>query len=98
MVDRFAIEEPEKKALVWCDDNNNEKILTFSELAKQVNKTANVLKSLGIKKGDAVMKNQIPEEVKTKRLMKLQALLLKQQQKLPTLLQPKSPQPSKIAK
>ena len=25
VVDRFAIEEPEKKALVWCDDNNNEK-------------------------------------------------------------------------
>ena len=55
VVDRFAIEEPEKKALVWCDDNNSEKILTFGELAKQVNKTANVLKSLGIKKGDAVM-------------------------------------------
>ncbi|MBQ1983239.1 MAG: AMP-binding protein [Spirochaetaceae bacterium] len=55
VVDRFAIEEPEKKALVWCDDNNSEKILTFSELAKQVNKTANVLKSLGIKKGDSVM-------------------------------------------
>ena len=55
VVDRFAIEEPEKIALVWCDDHNSEKILTFSELAKQVNKTANVLKSLGIKKGDAVM-------------------------------------------
>ena len=55
VVDRFAIEEPEKKALVWCDDHGNEKILTFSELTKQVNKTANVLKSLGIKKGDAVM-------------------------------------------
>lgn len=55
VVDRFAIEEPEKIALVWCDDHGNEKILTFSELAKQVNKTANVLKSLGIKKGDAVM-------------------------------------------
>ena len=55
VVDRFAIEEPEKIALVWCDDHNSEKILTFSELAKQVNKTANVLKSLGIKKGDSVM-------------------------------------------
>ena len=55
VVDRFAIEEPEKKALVWCDDHGNEKILTFSELAKQVNKTANVLKTLGIKKGDSVM-------------------------------------------
>ena len=55
VVDRFAIEEPEKKALVWCDDHGNEKFISFSELAKQVNKTANVLKKLGIKKGDSVM-------------------------------------------
>lgn len=55
VVDRFAKEEPNKKALVWCDDLGNEKILTFSELSLQVNKTANVLVSRGIKKGDAVM-------------------------------------------
>ena len=55
VVDRFATEEPEKIALVWCDDKGNEKILTFSQMAKNVNKTANVLKSLGIKKGDSVM-------------------------------------------
>ena len=29
VVDRFAIEEPEKKALVWCDDNNSKKFLLF---------------------------------------------------------------------
>ena len=55
VVDRFATEEPEKIALVWCDDKGNEKILTFGQMAKNVNKTANVLKSLGIKKGDSVM-------------------------------------------
>lgn len=55
VVDRFATEDSEKIALVWCDDKKDEKILTFSQMAKNVNKTANVLKSLGIKKGDSVM-------------------------------------------
>ncbi len=55
VVDRFATEDSEKIALVWCNDKGNEKILTFSQMAKNVNKTANVLKSLGIKKGDSVM-------------------------------------------
>ena len=55
VVDRFATEDSEKIALVWCDDKGNEKILTFGQIANNVNKTANVLKSLGIKKGDSVM-------------------------------------------
>lgn len=55
VVDRFATEDSEKIALVWCNDKGNEKILTFGQMAKNVNKTANVLKSLGIKKGDSVM-------------------------------------------
>lgn len=55
VVDRFATEEPEKIALVWCNDKKDEKILTFGQMAKNVNKTANLLKSLGIKKGDSVM-------------------------------------------
>lgn len=55
VVDRYATEDPNKTALIWCDDANNEKILSFSELSKQVNKTVNVLKQRGIKKGDAVL-------------------------------------------
>ena len=55
VVDRFATEDSEKIALVWCNDKGNEKILTFGQMAKNVNKAANVLKSLGIKKGDSVM-------------------------------------------
>lgn len=55
VVDYYAEHEGQKTALVWCDDNNNEKIFTFDYLAKCVNRTANFLKAHGIKKGDAVM-------------------------------------------
>lgn len=55
VVDVYAAQQPDKKALVWCDDNDNEKILTFKDLEYYSNKTASMLKSLGIKKGDSVM-------------------------------------------
>jgi acetyl-CoA synthetase len=55
VVDRYATEAPEKRALVWCDDKDNEKVFTFADMAKCVNKTANYLVNCGIKKGDAVM-------------------------------------------
>ena len=55
VVDRYAREAGEKRALVWCDDFGDEKIFTFAEMSKCVNKTANYLCERGIKKGDAVM-------------------------------------------
>lgn len=55
VLDYYAEHEPERKALVWCDDDGGEKIYTFAELALCVNKTANYLKKRGVKKGDAVM-------------------------------------------
>ena len=55
VVDRYAKEEPNRRALVWCDDDGNEHIYDFAEMALCVNRTANFLKSHGIKKGDAVM-------------------------------------------
>ena len=55
VVDRYAREAGEKRALVWCDDFGDEKIFTFADMAKCVNKTANYLCECGIKKGDAVM-------------------------------------------
>lgn len=55
VVDVYAAQQPDKKALVWCDDNGNEKILTFKDLEDYSNKTASMLKSLGVKKGDSVM-------------------------------------------
>ncbi|WP_342304857.1 AMP-binding protein [Methanolobus sp. ZRKC5] len=55
VVDVYAVQEPDKKALVWCDDNDNEKILTFKDLEYYSNKTASMLNDLGVKKGDSVM-------------------------------------------
>ncbi|WP_094229003.1 AMP-binding protein [Methanolobus psychrotolerans] len=55
VVDVYAAQQPEKKALVWCDDNDEEKILTFKDLEYYSNKTASMLKGMGVKKGDNVM-------------------------------------------
>ena len=55
IVDAWADEEPEKQALVWCDDGGNEKKLTFTDVKKLSNKVANYLKNLGVKKGSVVM-------------------------------------------
>lgn len=55
IVDVWADKEPEKQALVWCDDDGNEKKLTFTDVKKLSNKVANYLKSLGVKKGSVVM-------------------------------------------
>lgn len=55
IVDAWAEQEPEKRALVWCDDHGGEKEFTFTDIKRLSNKTANFLKDLGIKKGDVVM-------------------------------------------
>ncbi len=55
IVDEWAKQEPDKKALVWVNDNNEEKIFTFTDIKKLSNQAANFFKSLGIKKGSVVM-------------------------------------------
>lgn len=55
IIDEYARLEPDRKALVWCNDFGEEKIFTFLDLKKWSCRTANYLKSLGIKKGDRVM-------------------------------------------
>ncbi len=54
-VDRH-LDKGNKPALIWVPENPNEKTikLTYSELYEKVNKFSNVLKNLGVKKGDAV--------------------------------------------
>ena len=55
-IDRYAELTPEKKAIIFEPNNPNEKSKSFTylELLKEVSKTANVLKSIGVKKGDRV--------------------------------------------
>lgn len=54
IVDKYAEIDPNKRALVWCDDNED-KIFTFKDIKEESNKVANFLKKLGIKKGDCVI-------------------------------------------
>ena len=55
VVDEIAGETPDKRALVWCDDNGGEKVFTFQQMKYYSDKAANYFKSIGIKKGDSVM-------------------------------------------
>lgn len=55
IIDRYAKDCPEKRALVWCDDNGEEKTLTFADISVESKRAAYFLSAAGIKKGDAVM-------------------------------------------
>lgn len=44
----------EKPAILWEGENGDSRVLTYKDMWKQVQKLANVLKSLGVKKGDRV--------------------------------------------
>lgn len=55
VVDAIADETPDKRAIVWCNTENEEHIFTFGDIKRLSNKAANVFMSQGIKKGDRVM-------------------------------------------
>jgi acetyl-CoA synthetase len=55
VVDVMAQETPDKRAIVWCNVENEEHIFTFSDVSKYSNKMANVFTNAGIKRGDRVM-------------------------------------------
>jgi len=55
VVDVYAAEQPDKRAIVWCDDDGGEAVFTFGELKYYSDKAANVFWDLGIRKGDTVM-------------------------------------------
>ena len=54
-VDRHAEKTPNEVAIIWeGDDPNNSKTFTYKELKFEVSKFANVLKKMGVQKGDRV--------------------------------------------
>lgn len=55
VVDEWARVEPEKRALVWCDDHDNERTFTFTDISLLSNRVANAFAKMGIGKGDVVM-------------------------------------------
>jgi acetyl-CoA synthetase len=50
-----ALEKPEKRALLWVNDNNEERLFTFREIKRLTDTAANMLVGNGVKKGDKVM-------------------------------------------
>ena len=55
VVDEWAAVEPDKKALLWCNDAGEERTFTFTDIARLSNKAANAFRGLGIAKGDVVL-------------------------------------------
>jgi acetyl-CoA synthetase len=54
-IDRHLATRGDQPALIWeGDDPNTSKTLTYAELSVEVNKFSNVLRSLGVRKGDRV--------------------------------------------
>lgn len=55
VMDELADIRKNSPALVWCNDKEDEKTLTFGDIKTYSDKAANFFTSLGIKKGDFVM-------------------------------------------
>lgn len=65
-VDRHAHATPDKPAIIYeADESEDGRTLTYSELLREVCKTAYVLKQMGVKKGDtvAIYLPMIPEAI-----------------------------------
>lgn len=55
VMDVWAEEQPNKVALIWTNDEGEEKIFTFADLKRESDQTAAYFASLGIGHGDMVM-------------------------------------------
>ena len=55
VVDAIAAEEPEKRAVQWCDEQGHEKMLTFGDISRLSSQAGAYLMAQGIRKGDRVM-------------------------------------------
>ncbi len=55
IVDKLAEKCPDKTAMVYVDNDKNDRYFSFRQIAEETNRTANYLLSLGIKRGDKVM-------------------------------------------
>lgn len=55
IVDAWAAEEPDKKALLWTNDQGEHRQYTYADLKTETDRTAAYFQSLGIGHGDKVM-------------------------------------------
>ncbi|MBO4365174.1 MAG: AMP-binding protein [Eggerthellaceae bacterium] len=55
VVDDIAVNDPDRRAMVWCNPEGEEHVFTFADMKKWSDKTANFLAEQGIGRGDFVM-------------------------------------------
>lgn len=55
VVDDIAVNDPDCRAMIWCNPEGEEHIFTFADMKRWSDKTANFLVDQGIKRGDYVL-------------------------------------------
>ena len=55
VLDRLAKETPDERALVWCNDEGEERIFSYSEIKTYSEKAASFFQAQGIRRGEKVM-------------------------------------------
>lgn len=55
IVDDIAVNDPDRRALVWCNEAGDERTFTFGDIKYYSDKTASFLQKQGICKGDKVI-------------------------------------------
>lgn len=55
VVDDIAMNDPDRRAMTWCNPEGEEHIFTFADMKRWSDKTANFLVDQGIKRGDYVL-------------------------------------------
>src|SRR5574344_171781 len=55
VMDVIAHAEPERRAMLWCNDKGDERTFSFKDFEILSNQAANMFLSLGIKRGDTVV-------------------------------------------
>jgi len=55
VIDEIASLEPERKAMIWCNQKGEEHVFTYADLKYCSDKTANMFREKGIQKGDKVL-------------------------------------------
>ena len=55
VVDDIAMNDPDRRAMIWCNPEGEEHIFSFADMKRWSDKTANFLVDQGIKRGDYVL-------------------------------------------
>ncbi|TJW12068.1 AMP-binding protein [Parvibacter caecicola] len=55
VVDDIAVNDPDRRAMVWCNPEGEQHTFTFADMKRWSDKTANYLAEIGVKKGDFVL-------------------------------------------